>query len=134
MFLAAEAKRHTRLGTRLNYEQTGISSLFRQSGRKLDDLGKDLEKDLAKLDPAWKDGETWYGIFNAGQGDADTALLNTQRNRVSKLTDKSAVADVNFAPSAEMAELLPKATRAYTAWAVYTATQDGKDPATNDPW
>ena len=40
MFIAAEAKRHTRLGTRLNYEQTGISSLFRQTGRKLDDIGK----------------------------------------------------------------------------------------------
>ena len=36
MFVAAEAKRHTRLGTRLNYETTGLSSLFRQSGRKLD--------------------------------------------------------------------------------------------------
>lgn len=134
MFLAAEAKRHTRLGTRLNYEQTGISSLFRQSGRKLDDLGKDIEKPLGVLNPTWKDGETWYSIFNAGQGAADTALLNTQRNRVAKLTDNSADADVNFAPSAEMSALLPKTTRAYTAWAVYTATQSGKDPAATDPW
>lgn len=134
MFLAAEAKRHTRLGTRLNYEQTGVSSLFRQSGRKLDDLGKDLEKDLAKLNPAWKDGETWYEIFNAGQGSADTALLQVQRNRVANLTDQYATGDVNFVPGTDVAALLPTATRAYTAWAVYTATQDGKDPATTDPW
>ncbi len=50
MFLAAEAKTHTRLGTRLNYEETGMSSLFRQSGRKLGDLGKDLEKELKAVD------------------------------------------------------------------------------------
>ncbi len=134
LFLAAEAKRHTRLGTRLNYEQTGISSLFRQSGRKLDDLGKDLEKALAKLNPAWKDGETWYGIFNAGQGSADTALLQTQRNRIANLTDQSAAGDINFAPGSDLAALLPTATRTYTAWAVYSATQDGKDPTTADPW
>jgi putative spermidine/putrescine transport system permease protein len=31
MFLAAEQKTHTRLGSRLNYEMTGLSSLFRKS-------------------------------------------------------------------------------------------------------
>ena len=41
MFIAAEAKEHTRLGTRLNYEQTGLSSLFRGSGRSVDDVGED---------------------------------------------------------------------------------------------
>lgn len=134
MFLAAEAKRHTRLGTRLNYEQTGVSSLFRQSGRKLDDLGKDIEKPMNALNAAWKDGETWYSVFNAGSGSADTALLQTQRNRVAKLTDSTTYGDVNFAPGTEIAQVLPTATRAYTAWAVYTATQDNKDPATTDPW
>ncbi|WP_299618804.1 ABC transporter permease [uncultured Tateyamaria sp.] len=134
MFLAAEAKRHTRLGTRLNYEQTGVSSLFRQSGRKLDDLGKDIEKPMNRLNAAWKDGETWYSIFDAGTDSADTQLLQVQRNRVAALTDGPASGDVNFAPSAAMAQALPTATRAYTAWAVYTATQDGKDPATTDPW
>ena len=41
MVVAIEAKQHTQLGTRLNYEQTGMSSLFRKSGRK-----------IKKLDPA----------------------------------------------------------------------------------
>ena len=35
MVFAEERKRHTRLGTRLNYEKTGISSLFRKSGRRV---------------------------------------------------------------------------------------------------
>ena len=39
MVVAVEAKNHTKLGTRLNYEQTGISSLFRKSGRAMKKLG-----------------------------------------------------------------------------------------------
>lgn len=133
MFLAAEAKRHTRLGTRLNYEQTGVSSLFRQSGRALDDIGKETQKPLEELNNAWKDGETWHGIFNATDN-ADTALLDLQRKRVAALTGSPASDEVNFAPDATLYNLLPKTTRAYTAWAVYTATQQGRDPATRDPW
>ena len=133
MFLAAEAKRHTRLGTRLNYEQTGVSSLFRQSGRALDDIGKETQKPLEQLNEDWKDGETWHAILNA-TGDADTTLMATQRTRVALLTDDPASGDVNFAPDATLAELLPRTMRAYTAWAIFTATQDGRDPATRDPW
>ncbi len=35
MQIAVEAKLHTRLGSRLNYEKTGMSSLFRKSGRQI---------------------------------------------------------------------------------------------------
>ena len=41
MVVAVERKLHTRLGTRLNYETTGISSLFRKTGRGVDDIGED---------------------------------------------------------------------------------------------
>ncbi|WP_299774281.1 ABC transporter permease [uncultured Tateyamaria sp.] len=133
MFLAAEAKRHTRLGTRLNYEQTGVSSLFRQSGRALDDIGKETQKPLEELNNAWKDGETWHGIFNTTDN-TDTALLDLQRKRVAALTGSPASDEVNFAPDATLSNLLHRTTRAYTVWAVYTATQQGRDPATRDPW
>ncbi len=135
MFLAAEAKRHTRLGTRLNYEQTGLSSLFRQSGRALDDIGKETQRPLEKLNKAWKDGETWHMLFNAtSSADTNAALLSAQRARIARLTDTPANQEVNFAPSTAATALLPKTGRAYTAWAVYVATQDGRDPATRDPW
>lgn len=134
MFYAAEAKRHTRLGSRLNYEQTGISSLFRQSGRKLDNIGKVTQKPMEALNEAWKDGETWYGIFNAGDADADDTLLKAQRSRYSNLTDNPGRGEVNFTPRADIAELLPKTAPEYTAWAVYTALEDEKDPANRDPW
>ena len=134
MFIAAEAKRHTRLGTRLNYEQTGISSLFRQTGRKLDDIGKVTKKPLEAFDSAWKDGETWYAIFNAGDAPASKNLMKSQRGLLKRLTSDPASGDVNFSPRADVTKLLPKAAREYTAWAIFTAVQDEKDPATRDPW
>ena len=45
MFLANEAKLHTRVGTRLNYELTGVSSLFRKSGRGVGRIGTDTYTD-----------------------------------------------------------------------------------------
>jgi len=134
MFLAAEAKRHTRLGTRLNYETTGMSSLFRQSGRRLDDIGKETQRPLERLNGDWKDGEAWHEVLSAGDAAAATDLLAVQRARVAYLTDTDAAGAVNFSPSAELAALLPRTMREYTAWAVYTATQDSRDPATRDPW
>ena len=50
LFVAAKAKEHTKLGTRLNYEQTGISSTFRKSGRGISKPGKALAKDMAGID------------------------------------------------------------------------------------
>ncbi|MGJ8543946.1 MAG: ABC transporter permease [Sulfitobacter sp.] len=135
MFLASEAKRHTRLGSRLNYEQTGISSLFRQSGRQLDDIGKVTQKPLEKLNGDWKDGETWYAMFNAADpAAADAALLRAARGRYANLTDNPGTGDVNFAPRADIAALLPRTAREYTAWAVFTALEDERDPAKRDPW
>mgnify|MGYP000082249590 CR=1 FL=1 len=133
MFIAAEAKRHTRLGTRLNYETTGLSSLFRQSGRQLDDVADISYEPLEDLDAAWDEGETWYALMNA-RGAADDDLMYAQRTRVAQLTDDPASGPVNFAPDAEIATLLPLAMREYTAWAIYTAVQDERDPATRDPW
>ncbi|SLN68990.1 ABC transporter permease [Ruegeria meonggei] len=66
MVAAVEAKQHTRLGTRLNYEQTGMSSMFRKSGRQIKRL--DVEADapfkekLIDIHDGWGDVETWKVI------------------------------------------------------------------------
>lgn len=66
MKIAVEAKTHTRLGSRLNYEQTGASSLFRKSGRQVKRM--DLEKDapfkeaFIKIDKDWGQPEIWRTI------------------------------------------------------------------------
>ncbi len=65
MFIAQEEKNHTRLGTRLNYELTGISSLFRKSGRGVKRFDTDVyTKQIIALDPAWKDPKTWVSLFD----------------------------------------------------------------------
>ncbi|MEM1164381.1 MAG: ABC transporter permease, partial [Pseudomonadota bacterium] len=52
------------LGSRLNYEQTGSSSLFRKSGRGVGRLGTDIfAEQFTALDPAWENGATWQELF-----------------------------------------------------------------------
>ena len=66
MVVAVENKQHTRLGTRLNYEETGMSSLFRKSGRKIKKLNPDTDgpfKDkLIDIHDGWGDVKTWQVI------------------------------------------------------------------------
>ncbi|MEW9919775.1 ABC transporter permease [Marimonas sp. MJW-29] len=58
--LANEYKTHTRLGSRLNYELTGISSLFRKSGRGVGRFDTDAYTEFfQKTDPAYADPAQW---------------------------------------------------------------------------
>lgn len=133
LFLAAEAKEHTKLGTRLNYEQTGVSSLFRQSGRRLDDMGEVYQDPLEDLDEAWEEGATWYELMS-GTGAKDTALVANQRQRYNLLTSSSDSGDIGFAPSSAISEMLPLTARAYTAFATFTVYADEDVVAEEDPW
>lgn len=63
MMLAQELKIHTRLGSRINYDQPGISSVFRKSGRQI----KKLENDAAKtaftaLNANWNSPAAWTSL------------------------------------------------------------------------
>ena len=74
LVVAAEFKTHTRLGSRLNYETTGISSLFRKTGRRVDRFDTDIyTEQLVALNPAWEDPGTWVALREA----ADDALPET---------------------------------------------------------
>ncbi|TXH62654.1 MAG: ABC transporter permease [Thiothrix sp.] len=58
---AIEQKNHTKLGTRLNYENSGMSSLFRKVGK---DVGKmqasvSYKEQFLAADKAWGDLKTW---------------------------------------------------------------------------
>ncbi|TDT77359.1 putative spermidine/putrescine transport system permease protein [Litoreibacter halocynthiae] len=60
MALATEYKSHTRLGSRLNYELTGVSSLFRKSGRRVKRFDTDVYADAFRdADPAYADPSQW---------------------------------------------------------------------------
>jgi len=134
MFLAAELKRHTRLGSRLNYESTGMSSLFRQSGRKLDDAGKDIRTLYLAVDEAWGDGATWLALMTGDEAaPRDTKLVKAQKKRITYLDDKAPKGVLSFAPSQDVAALLPLTTREYTAFAVVAELIEGDDLASAKP-
>ncbi len=76
MQAAVAAKAHTKLGTRLNYEKTGMSSLFRKSGRKIKkwDIEADapfkekfidMNKEWGNID-VWKTIQTYSGKYTNG--------------------------------------------------------------------
>ena len=66
MVVAIEAKQHTRLGSRLNYEETGMSSMFRRSGRAIDKLDPDqdgpFKEKLIEIHEGWGELQTWRVI------------------------------------------------------------------------
>ena len=58
--VAEEFKLHTRLGTRLNYELSGMSSLFRATGRDVGKFDTGIYTDqFAAADPALADPAAW---------------------------------------------------------------------------
>ncbi|WP_432256260.1 ABC transporter permease [Limimaricola sp. AA108-03] len=60
LVIAEEYKIHTRLGSRLNYEMTGVSSLFRSTGRDVGRFDTDIYTDqFVEAAPALEDPANW---------------------------------------------------------------------------
>ena len=61
LLIAAEEKTHTRLGSRLNYEASGMSSLFRKTGRRVDrmDDAEPYKAQFIDIDDDWGDVGVW---------------------------------------------------------------------------
>jgi len=64
LVLAVDQKLHTRLGSRLNYENSGISSLMRKTGRDVEDMDPALpyKEQFLDIDKAWGDIGIWRTI------------------------------------------------------------------------
>lgn len=131
MFKAAEAKRHTQVGNRLNYEQPGLSSMFRSTGRDLDDIGEKFEDALVDIDPAFKTSEFWFELLS---GEGGEALMKERRAMYAAMVGESMRGDVGFSPSSEAAELLPATTAAYTDFAIWTAIVEKDVVSEERPW
>ena len=77
---AAENKTINRVGKRLNYEKSGMSSLFRKTGRKLRPIRPGQARDhlqgsrACKIDKKWKDIENWQ-LFKREAGKIHAILL-----------------------------------------------------------
>ncbi len=135
LFLAAEGKEHTKLGSRLNYEESGISSMFRTTGRDVDNIGKVHQKAFEKLNPVFGEGAFWYDMMSGGQGaEGNKKLLSNQIGRLEMLESTTFKGGIGFVPGAEIYKILPHTTRAYTAFAAFTVFMDNKVVAKQDPW
>ncbi|MEO1138281.1 MAG: ABC transporter permease [Pseudomonadota bacterium] len=131
MFKAAEAKQHTQVGNRLNYEQPGLSSMFRSTGRDLDNMGEEFQDALEDIDPAFKDAGFWFELMS---GEGGEALLEDRRDLYAAMVGESMRGDVGFVPSAEVAEMLPLTAAAYADFAIWTAIEDEDTVAEERPW
>lgn len=133
LFPAAEAKRHTALGSRLNYELSGMSSLFRGTARDLDDIGEVYRDAVVAIAPEWDDPAFWHALM-ADDGEADEGLLGRAQGRIEALTGTALSGDVGFAPGTAVAEMLPGTAEAYATFAVFTALVDNELVSEQDPW
>ncbi len=61
LLIAVKSKTHTKLGSRLNYEMSGMSSLFRQTGRKVKrmDPEEPWREQFIEVNAKWADPEVW---------------------------------------------------------------------------
>ena len=123
MFIATERKAHTRLGSRLNYELTGVSSLFRKSGRSVDDMGEVDQDQFEDLNAFWEDAENWNPIMGSA------SWLQAQN-----AWDKDAgAAQPAFELNSGIEALLPETAAVFQEFASFVQLEEG-NLATEDPW
>ncbi|MHA6346189.1 ABC transporter permease [Roseivivax sp. CAU 1761] len=124
LFLAAERKQHTRLGTRLNYELTGISSLFRQSGRGVDDIGELYQDQFEDLNDAWGEERIWAELM--GSDDWLAAQEAWSADSGEDMPD--------FQLREGMATRLPETTRTFLDFVRFIRAEDNESPLDEEPW
>ena len=134
LFAAAKAKEHTKLGTRLNYEQTGISSTFRKSGRAVTKPGKTLAAEFTKIDPAWKQAKTFSRLFTATGQEPGNMLVQSQLARLNQLKGEAHQAPDDFKIADAAAQALPLTAREFTYWALFTELDKGKSISSGKVW
>ena len=112
--LAEARKLHTQLGSRLNYESPGFSSLIRGTGRSLEDMAEAAVAPVAAQFPPLAEGAAWAAWM-------DASLATPEARRAAGL-----------APDARgLREALPRAADAWDAWSAFARGQ-GDDPAAED--
>lgn len=124
MMVAVERKVHTQLGSRLNYEASGMSSLLRGTGRDVEDMGEAVTEAATGLDPAWEEPETWVALL------ADPAWIEARAAWIDA-GEEGAEPPFQIAPAA--ASALPRTAEAYADFA-RVVREKGDSPAEEEPW
>ena len=97
--VAIEQKNHTKLGSRLNYESSGMSSLFRKVGKDVSKMQPTIgyKEQFIAADKAWGDIKTW----------------TTFKLYSSKYTNGYFLAAIDMKKTPDGAEMLPASERIY---------------------
>ncbi|MGB8623288.1 MAG: ABC transporter permease [Paracoccaceae bacterium] len=132
--VAAQRKEHTRLGSRLNYEQPGISSMFRRSGRSLDDIGAVYMDQFTALDPAWEEPATWVSLMAAPGWIEDQKAWQAGYDAA-----RSDGRDFNeklppFRLKDGISDILPETAPIYQSFAEYLRVDREDSPTEKEPW
>ncbi|MCE8438771.1 ABC transporter permease [Rhodovulum sulfidophilum] len=131
---AAERKQHTRLGSRLNYEYSGISSLFRKTGRRVDDFGESYLDQFVAVDPAWEEPATWVALMADPDWTASYRAWSAARDAAKAAGEPFALAQPLFALRDGVGDVLPETASAYAEFARIVQVEDDDDPAAEEPW
>jgi putative spermidine/putrescine transport system permease protein len=124
LMVSVEEKTHTQLGSRLNYEVSGMSSLLRGTGRDVEDMGEAVTEAVTDLDEAWEEPGTWVALL------ADPAWVQAQADWAAAEEG----AEPAFAMAPEVAERLPRTAEAYGAFVRVIQGTDGDSPTEEEPW
>lgn len=77
LVIATKEKTHTRLGSRLNYETPGISSVFRKTGRKVKRMEEgNYKEQFIETESGWGEIKTWQTIKQFGSKYTDGYFLS----------------------------------------------------------
>jgi putative spermidine/putrescine transport system permease protein len=123
---AAERRNHTRLGSRLNYETTGLSSAFRRSGRGIDDVGEGYADQFIALNEGWEDPATWVSLM------ASPDWVETQAAWAAAGDEDAPEPAFRLAPG--IADILPETADAYRSFARTIQQEDEDSPLEEEPW
>jgi putative spermidine/putrescine transport system permease protein len=132
LFLATEYKNHTRLGSRLNYEQTGMSSMFRRVGREVGDFGDLYLDQFEDLDDRWDEAEDWAALMAHPDYLSDAADWRVERD-ADRIDPRNTPAP-QFRPAPGIADLLPRTTTAYTQYAAFMRNEERETADEDEPW
>jgi len=130
--LAVADNAHTRLGSRLNYEQTGMSSLFRQTGRNIDDVAEPYLDNFAALDPRWTEAGTLAALMT--DPDYYAAARAWREDNPLGPFGGGATYDQPIRLNPGIADLLPRAAATFRDWAEYARLQESEVVGDSEPW
>ncbi|MCA8883767.1 MAG: ABC transporter permease, partial [Rhodobacteraceae bacterium] len=134
LFVATEMKAHTRLGSRLNYETVGMSSLFRKSGRAVDKMGELYLDQFKDLDRDWDKDTPWATLMASPDYLAAAERWQADRKAAKAAGHDFSALPPKFSAAPGIADLLPKTTEAYGIFAAFLRSEDDKTVLDDEPW